>query len=112
MRLTKKADKDGSGRLSLNEFITSMQDPRFRYFFEVRGLDIKDAEMFFHMLTSVSGADEVDISTFVSGCLGMRGLASSVDLHALGFEVKVMNIAQQELLTSCVSEIRAGLASL
>merc|ERR1711920_1067206 len=103
------------GKISLDEFVHAMEDPKFRYFFEVRGLDIKDAEMFFNMLTAVSGEDEVDISTFVSGCLGMQGTASSLDLQTLSFELKVLHISHQNFLKCFASEmsvIRADLAAL
>merc|ERR1719254_304675 len=115
MTLIRRADQDKSGKLSMDEFVFSMNDPKFRYFFEIRGLEIKDAEMFFHMLTAVTGEDEIDISTFVSGCLGMQGLASSVDLHALSFEVKVMHVSHREFIgrwESEVSSIRAALDDL
>merc|ERR1712176_1078437 len=46
--------------------------------------------MFFTMLTSISEGDEVDLSTFIMGCLRMKGLATSIDLHTLSFEMKML----------------------
>ena len=60
---------------------------------------IKDAEMFYRMLTTVARRDEVDIRTFVAGCMGMRGTASSIDLHALSFELKIMHLTQRRFFS-------------
>merc|ERR1712217_367729 len=95
--LIAKADTDRSGLLSRDEFVAFMKDPRLRCFFEFRGLSLKDAVSFFEMMTASTGADvELGISDFVSGCIGMRGVASAMDVHSLGFEVKVMHARQQE----------------
>jgi len=104
-KLTKLADVNESGKLSLDEFVDFMDDSKFRSFFELRDLDIKDAEMFFHMLCEVTGSEEVDISTFVTSCMRMRGLASSLDLHALSFELKVLHISQRRFVDSFHAEM-------
>merc|ERR1712066_860626 len=112
-KLTMTADNDFSGTLSLEEYTRFMQDPKFRSFFEMRGLDIKDAEMFFHMLTAVTQRDEVDIQTFVEGALRMRGFASSLDLHTLSFEVKVLHLHHKEFVRQCLNglvQLRVDLA--
>merc|ERR1719322_1351324 len=95
-RLTNAANRDGNDKLSVDEFVTLVKDPRFCEFLECRDLQVKDAEMFFNMLTSVTGDVEVDISTFIAGCLSMRGVASAMDLHSLYFEVKMMHIQHRE----------------
>merc|ERR1711879_133637 len=73
------------------------EDPKCKYFFELRGLSLKDAEMFFTLMKAVTGEGEVDIALFVAGCMRMRGAASSMDLHAMSFELKVMHTRQKEL---------------
>merc|ERR1712217_870858 len=101
--LIARADTDRSGLLSRDEFIAFMKDPKFRCFFEFRGLSLKDAVSFFEMMTASTGGDvELDISNFVKGCIGMRGMASAMDVHALGFEVKVMQAKQQEQAAPCL----------
>merc|ERR1712217_856251 len=97
------------------EYTRFMQDPKFRSFFEMRGLDIKDAEMFFHMLTAVTQEDEVDIQSFVEGALRMRGFASSLDLHTLSFEVKNLHMRQRQFVKQCMDslvQLRGDLAEL
>merc|ERR1711933_302647 len=78
-----QANTDGSGRLSMEEFVARLQDSKFRYFLEFRGLSNKDAMMYFKLLTSTTGESDVDIPTFAGGCLAMRGTASAMDMHAL-----------------------------
>merc|ERR1712217_647718 len=85
--LIARADTDSSGKLSRDEFIAFMKDPKLRCFFEFRGLKGKDLVSFFDMMTSVTSDTELDIQAFVVGCIGMRGMASAMDLQAVGFEV-------------------------
>merc|ERR1712232_272047 len=75
----------------MGEFREFMGNRHFRSYFEVRGIDIRDAELFFAMLAAVSDSDEVPINSFVAGCLRMKGYASSADLHTAHFEQKLMH---------------------
>merc|ERR1712150_382125 len=114
-RLISKADQDTSGTLSQEEFMEFMKDQRFRRFFELRGLDVKDVAVFFKLLTSMSGSDEVEIGSFVSGCMAMRGMASAMDLHALSFQVHVLHTGHKEFTKRWAreaSDIRFALDSL
>merc|ERR1712216_23826 len=73
----------------------------FRQYFDVRGIDIKDAAMFFQMLCAsaeVHGG-EVDVETFIGGCLRLKGLASSIDVQTLAFESKLMHCIQKDQMT-------------
>merc|ERR1719414_559222 len=56
-------------------------------------------------MTSVTGEKEVQIGQFVSGCLGMRGVASSMELHALSFEVKTMRMRQHDFSDKWVAKM-------
>merc|ERR1712217_963931 len=103
-RLTMKADHDTSGTLSHEEFKEFMQDRSFRRFFELRGLDMTDVALFFHLLTSQSGSGEVDIERLVSGCMGMKGTASAMDLHALSHQVHVMQKSHKEFMEKFAQE--------
>jgi len=76
-----------------------MTDERIRTYFELKGLAIKDAELFFQMLGSVSQTEEVDIDAFIAGCMKMKGFALSVDLLSLGFETKLIGRAQVEFIS-------------
>eukprot|EP00927_Polykrikos_kofoidii_P082340 TRINITY_DN8166_c0_g1_i9.p1 TRINITY_DN8166_c0_g1~~TRINITY_DN8166_c0_g1_i9.p1 ORF type:complete len:607 (-),score=85.15 TRINITY_DN8166_c0_g1_i9:9-1829(-) len=95
-----------TGRIGLNEFVALTTDTRFLNFFQLRGLDIKDAEMFYEMLASISDTKDVDLSTFVSGCLRMKGFATSIDLHSLSFETKAVLSRHWECMHSISSRIQ------
>lgn len=89
--LTDTLDDDHNGLISLEAFKAHHADDRLRKFFSSRGIDMKDAELFFEMLRSVKGRNEVDIHTFVLGCLRLRGMASAIDVQALHFDIRGMH---------------------
>merc|ERR1712217_77229 len=114
-RLIKKVDQDTSGTLSKDEFKNIYESQQIRHFFELRGLDIKDVATFFHLVTSVSGSEEIEISSLISGCMGMRCTASAMDLHALSAQVHVMQKRHEvfaDKLARELSEILFALSSL
>jgi len=82
-----EADMNASGTISFTEFNSIMDNPKLRAEIELNGLDIKDAEMFFSLLTSVTGETEVKIERFVAGCMKMKGYAMNVDLLSANFEM-------------------------
>jgi len=90
MAVCREADSNGSGTISFQEFEELMTDTKIRQTFELKGLDIKDAELFFRMLVGVDGDSEVDIDTFVAGCMKIKGVAMSVDLLSVSFELKML----------------------
>eukprot|EP00929_Paragymnodinium_shiwhaense_P040263 TRINITY_DN21038_c0_g1_i2.p1 TRINITY_DN21038_c0_g1~~TRINITY_DN21038_c0_g1_i2.p1 ORF type:complete len:653 (+),score=108.08 TRINITY_DN21038_c0_g1_i2:133-2091(+) len=90
MTLCKLADVDKSGTFSAEEFRDFIESDRIREFFLVRGLDIRNAEHFFEMLNSASEGDELELEYFVGSCLRVKGAATSIDLHMLSFEHKVL----------------------
>lgn len=85
-----------SSTITFKEFSKLMEDDRVRSYFELKGLAIKDAELFFQMLGSVSQTNAVDIDAFIAGCMKMKGFALSVDLLSLGFETKLISRAQTQ----------------
>merc|ERR1719454_1368410 len=97
MDLCKLVDLDNSNTISMHEFELFMQNGELRQYFDVRGIDVKDADMFFKMLCAaaeVSGT-EVDIETFIGGCMRLKGFASSIDVQTLAFESKLMHCLQK-----------------
>merc|ERR1712060_410477 len=92
MDLSQQAiDSDGSGTISLAEFASFLNDDLYRSFFEVRGIDIKDAAMFFDLLSKVAGTNEVQLDLFVEGCLRLKGPATCIDMQVLRYEVTSLN---------------------
>jgi len=84
-------DIDKDGVISLEELETLAEDDRVRHKFEMQGLEVKDAEVFFHTLTSLEKTKELSIDDFVTGCMKMKGPASSLDVHALDSKIQVMS---------------------
>lgn len=108
MSLFKEMDTDGSGSISLEEFMQVVNSTRFSSFLEVRGIDIKDAKLFYHMLRSLGSMEKgkqqesVDIGILTNGCLRMKGLATSIDLHTVLFESRHMMVQQQRCFEECI----------
>eukprot|EP00927_Polykrikos_kofoidii_P087107 TRINITY_DN9955_c0_g1_i7.p1 TRINITY_DN9955_c0_g1~~TRINITY_DN9955_c0_g1_i7.p1 ORF type:complete len:624 (+),score=70.75 TRINITY_DN9955_c0_g1_i7:82-1872(+) len=75
--------------ITLESLIALTENRHFTDFFQLRGLDIKDAETFHAMLGSVSDTHSVNLDTFVRGCLRMKGSATGIDLHTLSFQTKL-----------------------
>merc|ERR1711920_1215711 len=98
-------DKDAPKMISLEDFYSKMQHEKFRAYLQVRGIDIKNAEVFYNMLRTVSGDDEVDVKTLVSACLRMKGLATSIDLHSLSFETKLLSRKQAAFWRECSTRL-------
>jgi len=115
VKILEETDNEKSGTISLCRFKQYMQIPRFRTFFEFRDLEIKDAEMFFRMLSAVSNSDDVPYDTFAYGCMRMKGYASSLDVQSLRIELKTMYLNQSglfKLLSEELCSIRDRLTHL
>merc|ERR1719410_3396612 len=55
------------------------------------------------MLRTISGDSQaVDKRTLVNACLRMKGLATSIDLHSLSFETKLLSQKQAEFWSECM----------
>merc|ERR1719468_1471747 len=76
-------DLDRSGQITREEWQDISSMPETLEDFAVCGLDVKDADAFFEAMLAMHGCNEVHIDAFVSGCLRLRGAASSIDLHIL-----------------------------
>mmetsp|Transcript_22155 Transcript_22155/g.63530 ORF Transcript_22155/g.63530 Transcript_22155/m.63530 type:complete len:560 (+) Transcript_22155:79-1758(+) len=96
-------DTDSSGTISLHELEAMIVHPRFRSYLRVRGIDLQDAQLFHRMLASVVGADseDIDLHFVVAACLKMKGVATSMDLHALTFESKLLNRKYRAHIKDC-----------
>jgi len=104
----REMDLDHKGSMSWADFQAVIDDPRVASHLEIHGLDINDAFMFFSMLTSISGKDQVDVDTFIRGCLKMKGVAMNIDLIQLNYEVKIISKTQQQMF----NDVAAGIQRL
>jgi hypothetical protein len=100
MEMTKELDTDNSGTISFREFINYFQNEKYRSFFLARGIEIKDAQKFFQILSGIAGTDEVECEAFVQGCMRMKGLASSLDVQTIRFECRLLHNYCKEQFSS------------
>jgi len=95
-------DVDTSLTISRSELLASLSNIKVASYFELQGLDIRDAEAFLDVLTTACGQDEIDIDTFILGFLCMKGPANHVDVVSLAFRMKKI----YESLTSQLSQLK------
>jgi len=101
-------DTDKSGMISFKEFQTSLKDVRIQSYFEMREISLSQASMLFEMLSLTSAADEIDVDTFVTGCMRMRGYATNIDMVALSHQMQLLS----NTLSMHIQEHRQGMKEL
>ena len=97
--LFEDAVTDKSQSVSWEEFKEVMSQEKFRHCLEARGVSINDIEVFFKILMSVNSeaSDEVNINDLINGCLSMKGFATSIDLHSLIFDCKLLRVKMTKM---------------
>lgn len=110
--LLETIDREQEGFLSVDEFQGAMGKPRFRHFFEMRGIDVKDAEAFFGMLETAAGSTSIALDVLVRGLMRMRGAATNMDLQALQFQLQVDKDKVAKTLKALMEMVRGVAAEL
>eukprot|EP00413_Alexandrium_margalefii_P002315 CAMPEP_0204519758 /NCGR_PEP_ID=MMETSP0661-20131031/4900_1 /ASSEMBLY_ACC=CAM_ASM_000606 /TAXON_ID=109239 /ORGANISM="Alexandrium margalefi, Strain AMGDE01CS-322" /LENGTH=228 /DNA_ID=CAMNT_0051525273 /DNA_START=29 /DNA_END=715 /DNA_ORIENTATION=- len=105
-RMCRKMDSNNSGTISAEEFHRHIGTNEMRCSFSVLGLDIRNAQEFFDMLAFIGDDDEVDIESFVQGCLRMRGSATGIAQQNLIMETRLLRRSQCELFQSFSRELK------
>jgi len=105
--LFKGACLSDEDNITQDEFKKMTEDAKFRSYLHVRGIDINNAELFFDMLQVVGGGEVVNIQVLVSALLRMKGFATSIDLHSLSFETKVLSRRQQIFMHETNTKLQA-----
>jgi len=113
--LFNEMDIDGSATLNAAEFEDAIcQVPEFRHFLEQRGIQIKEAGKLFTMIAQSTGHDvEIDIDIMIGCFLRIKGMATSLDLYTMSFEMKSALRQQKSMLDemrSCLACVGAGVA--
>merc|ERR1712048_611886 len=80
-------DDDGSGYVTLEEIQEYFEDPRVQSYFQALGLDTHDSERLFKLIDN-DGSGDVSVDEFLEGCIRLKGLARSIDVHSLMSECK------------------------
>merc|ERR1711879_158787 len=75
-------DADSSGDVTLDELLAHLEEPVVLEFARTLDIEILDVKQFFMMLSGNS-SKPVDLDSFVTGCIKLRGLAKSIDLLTL-----------------------------
>lgn len=86
---------EGEDVISLDQIRAAAELPRFRQDLTVRGVDIKNVEIFFKMLSAVNEGD-VNLQTLVSACVRMKGVATSIDLQSVSFEIQMISSVMEK----------------
>merc|ERR1711988_1122513 len=76
-----------SETITFEKFVKGIDDPAVLAFARTLDIEIMDMKQFF-MVISANGQRAVDLETFVSGCIKLRGMARSMDLMALAYAHK------------------------
>lgn len=91
---TSKND-EGDDVISFEQIRAAADQPRFRQDLTVRGVDIKNVEIFFKMLSAVNEGG-VKLQTLVSACVRMKGVATSIDLQSVSFEIQMISSVMEQ----------------
>jgi len=83
------ADQDGSGVLERDELSRYLEDDRVKASFNSLGIDVSQAIDLFDLLDADDDG-RIILSEFLSGCMRLRGAASSMDVNLLLWEVEKM----------------------
>eukprot|EP00747_Dinoflagellata_sp_TGD_P096416 gnl/TRDRNA2_/TRDRNA2_166835_c2_seq1.p1 gnl/TRDRNA2_/TRDRNA2_166835_c2~~gnl/TRDRNA2_/TRDRNA2_166835_c2_seq1.p1 ORF type:complete len:204 (+),score=41.58 gnl/TRDRNA2_/TRDRNA2_166835_c2_seq1:2-613(+) len=94
------------GKISMETFRELVHRPSFVAYLALIGLDIKDADMFFSMMSEACRSREIEVETFAQSCMLMRGSATAVDLHTVHIQVQIMLRQQQKCLTYCMEQLQ------
>jgi len=106
-RLCVLMDIDNSGTITKEELDQLLTNPQLRSYFTVLGLDIRNISDFFCMFGLGGGSNEMDINTFVEGCMYMRGHASGIVQQNLLHETRLVHKGQQELYFKIIDRLSA-----
>jgi hypothetical protein len=96
LQVIRHVKQDQKCYVGMEEIVQLMRNKQVRGYFEVRGIDIQDTQLFFDMFTC-GRQQKVDLSLFVCACLRMKGVAASLDLHSMDFELRLMHQDQLAL---------------
>lgn len=80
-------ESHASNILTLSQLEDCLNDVRLATYFEMHGLAVSDARTFYELLASRGDGIEVDVDTFVSSFLMLKGPAHCVDVILLRYQL-------------------------
>lgn len=114
-QLCREMDKDNTGTIVEEEFMQSIRTVRFREYLSLLGLNIKDATLFFEILSNANKGGPVAIDDFVDGCIRLQGSATSLDLQIIAFGTRLLHKKQHQLETlifECLTKLEDRILAL
>merc|ERR1712183_300760 len=106
LHLVEGLDINQDGCLDKEEFARHLSQGKLKAYLSVLGLDITEAETFLKILSKAANDTPIEIEDFVDGCLRMKGGASSLDMQALLFEMKMVRRHLDALSDDCQQQFR------
>jgi len=99
-------DSDDSKTISYAELQAASADERLSSLLRLRGVDTKDIAHFYEVLSAIEGGGDVHIDTFISGCLAIKGPASSIDLLSLRYHTELFERKLSDNMSACLAGIQ------
>jgi len=87
-RLCIDVDADKSGCLTKEQFNDGIEKGRIPLLLHLLGLNRQNVQNFFDTLCDATPDSQVDIKSFVRGCMRLKGSATSFDLQAVMLDLK------------------------
>jgi hypothetical protein len=82
LHTVRKSTRNGMGTyITSDDFEREILHGPLRAHLRVLGLDIKDARSFYGILAAANGGKDVEIDTFVSECMKLKGFATAIDMQ-------------------------------
>merc|ERR1711920_136039 len=88
VNLCNEVDTDANGMVNREQFQNGLKKGRIPMLLQLIGLNRHDVERFFDVLSASSPSGEVEITSFVHGCMRLSGAATSFDLQMLTVDLK------------------------
>merc|ERR1719408_988501 len=89
LEVFREMDVDETGTITMDEFLTHLDDDRVIAYFNSMKLDVSDATALFKLLdTDRSGS--VEINEFIDGCQKLKGESRTLDMHLMRYELQYL----------------------
>merc|ERR1712060_164206 len=106
-QLCDAVDTDESGKLTRENFDDGLRRKHIPLLLKMMGLQRHHVlEFFNYMAESAGEGGEVKISTFVHGCMLLKGAATNFDLHKLHADFKAMQVKHDQDTNEILNVLR------